>query len=336
VWAQSDANGYNIWSNRYVTGSGWGTAELIETNTRYIENLNPQVAVDAGGNSIAVWSQSQSDGYCQNIWSNRYVAGSGWGTPELIQTDTSKWAENPEVAVDDVGNAVAVWKQSETGFPSSEFTIWSNRYVAGSGWGTAELIGMVTGLAADWPQVAVDVGGNAIAVWEEFDGNNLNIYSGRYVAGTGWGTIEPIETANGVARFPQVAVDGGGNAVAVWTQLEGGSFSIWSNRYVAGAGWGTAELIEIDNVGDAEPPQVAVDVGGNAVAVWRQDDGTRENIWSNRYVAGVGWGMPKLLERDNTGSAGWPHVAVGGGNAVAVWQQSDGTRDNIWSNRYVK
>jgi hypothetical protein len=190
-------------------------------------------------------------------------------------------------------------------------------------------------LAADWPQVAVDVGGNAIAVWEEFDGNNLNIYSGRYVAGIGWGTIEPIETATGHARFPQVAVDGGGNAVAVWTQLEGGIYSIWSNRYVAGAGWGTAELIETDNAGDAEPPQVAVDVGGNAVAVWRQDDGTRENIWSNRYVAGSGWGTAELIETDNAGDAGYPHVAVGGGSAVAVWKQSDGTRDNIWSNRYV-
>jgi hypothetical protein len=28
---------------------------------------------------------------------------------------------------------------------------------------------------------------------------------------------------------------------------------------------------------------VAIDGGGNALAVWDQSDGTRANIWSNRF-----------------------------------------------------
>ena len=99
-------------------------------------------------------------------------------------------------------------------------------------------------------------------------------------------------------------------------------------------GWHMAELIETDNVGNAERPQVAADGSGNAVAVWRQFDGTYYNIWSNRYVAGTGWSTAQLIETD-TGYAAAPQVAVdGSGNAVAVWYQSDGTRNNIWSNRY--
>ena len=47
--------------------------------------------------------------------------------------------------------------------------------------------------------------------------------------------------------------------------------------------WGTALLIETDNAGNAENPQIAVDGSGNAITVWQQHDGTRENIWANRF-----------------------------------------------------
>ena len=57
---------------------------------------------------------------------------------------------------------------------------------------------------------------------------------------------------------------------------------MWANRYLPGSGWGTAELIETEDLGDAEFPQIAVDPDGNAIAVWYQDDGTRINVWANR------------------------------------------------------
>jgi len=45
----------------------------------------------------------------------------------------------------------------------------------------------------------------------------------------------------------------------------------------------TAALIRNDRAGDAVSPQVAFDASGNALAVWYQHDGTRANIWANRY-----------------------------------------------------
>ena len=328
VWYQWDGIYCNIWSNRYVAGIGWGTAELIEMYDG--DAGGPQVVIDPGGNAIAVWIQS--DGTRGSIWSNRYVAGTGWGTAELIETDSAGDALLPQVAVDGSGNVVAIWYQDD----GTRFNIWSNRYVAGTGWGVAELIETDNAGHALYPQVAVDVSGNAVAVWHQYDGTTYNIWSNRYVAGTGWGMAELIETDNaGHAYYPQVAADASGNAVAVWEQHDGTRNNIWSNRYVAGTGWGTAELIET-NEDSAEHPQVAVDPSGNAVAVWYQYDGTRNNIWSNRYVAETGWGTSELIETNNGGDAYDPQVAVDpGGNAVAVWEQSDGIRDNIWSNRYV-
>ena len=66
-----------------MRGVGWGLPELIETDDADDAD-NPQVAIDANGNALAVWYQD--DGMRTNIWSNRYTAGSGWGMAELIET----------------------------------------------------------------------------------------------------------------------------------------------------------------------------------------------------------------------------------------------------------
>ena len=98
--------------------------------------------------------------------------------------------------------------------------------------------------------------------------------------------------------------------------------------------WGTAELIETDNVGFAVGPQIAFDSSGNATAVWFQNDGTRSNIWANRFN-GTSWGTAELIETNNAGAAKHPQIAFdSSGNAIAVWYQSDGTQDNIWANHF--
>ena len=99
--------------------------------------------------------------------------------------------------------------------------------------------------------------------------------------------------------------------------------------------WGDARLLEISNAGDALSPQVDVDPSGNAIAVWEQDDGTRVNIWANRFTPAAGWGAAELIEADNAGNATMTQVAVdSSGNAIAVWGQYDGTRFNIWTSRF--
>jgi hypothetical protein len=331
VWNQYDGttNAYHIWAIRYVAGVGWGTAQLIENNNG--DASNPQIAMDGSGNAIAVWNQS--DGTLINIWANRYVAGVGWGTAQLIETNNAGNAGGANIAMNPSGNAIAVWYQYDS---AGKGHIWANRYVVGSGWGTAQLIENNNATASS-PQIAMDGSGNAIAVWSQYDGSWNRIWANRYVVGSGWGTAQLIENNNATASSPQIAMNANGNAIAVWKlYYENTQFDIWANRYVAGVGWGTIQLIETDNAGNADYPQIAMDGSGNAIAVWKQSDGTRTNIWANRYVVGSGWGTAQLIETDNAGNADYPQIAMdGSGNATVVWTQSDGTRTNIWAIRYV-
>jgi hypothetical protein len=178
--------------------------------------------------------------------------------------------------------------------------------------------------------------GSAVVVWTQFDGERGDIWSNCYTRRDGWSFARSIETSLRDATTPQVAVDARGNAVAVWEQSDGMRYAIWSNRYTPSAGWGVAERIEAEQADDATNPQVAVDARGNAVAVWEQSDGTRFDVWSNRYTPSARWGVPERIETEEAGDASSPEVGVDAeGNAFAVWEQFAGARSGIWSNRYT-
>jgi hypothetical protein len=265
-----------IVASRYTATSGWGAAAPI--NNGASNAYRPRIAFDLSGNALAVWDQGA------DIWANRYTVGVGWGAAGVIESGTSP-AYYPEIAFDLGGNALAAWVQTSN--------VWVNSYAPGTGWvpanaATIENAGGVSGL-----DVAFDALGNALVVWSRDDGSeNPTIWSNRFIAGTGpgtgWGTAEMIETIEAGTRgafSPQVAFDADGHALAVWVQENAENYwrnDVWSNRYTAGVGWGTAERIET-GAGNASYPQIAIDANGNAMAVWTQNDGTRNRIWFNRY-----------------------------------------------------
>ncbi len=349
VW-QQDGNPtgilrYDIWSNRYTAGTGWGIAALLETDNAGSAQA-PQIAIYANGDAIAVWTQF--DGTYANIMANRYSTGTWGSTPTVIATGPGG-RYNPQLAIASNGNAFAVWSTSGSGNNNIDTSL----YTAGV-WGAPVAIGSDALGYSDIhnAKIAFDGSGNAIAVWRQIAVSGRNVMANRYTPGSGWGTAAAIEWAGGDADVPQIAFDVSGNALAVWQQTSGFGTNnrIWSNRYTSGTGWGGfPSLIQTDISGgstaNAVTPQIAIDPNGNALAVWVQPDGASDNtpdIWANRYTAGSGWGTTANLGqvRINTpgaagAPAGQPQIAIdANGNAIVVWYQSDGTNDSIWYNRY--
>jgi hypothetical protein len=323
VWQQYDGTRVNIWSNRYLVATGWGTPELMEANTS--DAYSPQIGIDGSGNVIVVWS---SDG---NIYANRYLVATGWETPERI--DNSGTATNPHVAVDGAGNAAAVWEQ--TGI-IVDFIIYndiaSNHYVAGVGWQTAELLES-SGDHADTSRVAMDASGNAIATYQRYDGSSYDIWATRYQPAGGWGSAQLIETGDGDAWDAEVALDGAGNALAVWRQHDGIRNVMMANRYTLGAGWGDATSIEFNNEGNVYGAKIAMHQNGKAVVVWRRHDGSRYNLWANHYLPNMGWAIAEPIENSDF-PAGNVSIAIEAtGRIHGVWSQSDGIQSSIWSIR---
>lgn len=289
---------------------------MLET---YSATLGTEIT-DLSGNALAeeyTWSFTAADG--------------AWNTAELIETNNAGGARAPQIAVDAAGRALAVWEQ----FEDSRHKIWANRF-DGTSWEEAEIIETGTGGTASAPDVAINAGGQAFAVWTQFDGTRDNVSVNRF-DGSAWETAEVIDVDDGgSSRAPQIAIDAAGRAIVVWAQFDGSWYRILARRF-DGSNWGAAELIEADNsgrLGDASAPQIVLDANGRALAVWEQFDGSRNNIWSNRFD-GSAWGTPGRIQTDVASDASAPQIAINpDGQAFAVWTQSDGTRDNIWANRF--
>ena len=303
---------------------------------------SPRIAVDPSGNVMAVWMQS--DGNAQSIYANKYTAGAGWGTATLLETSDMP-ASSPQIVADSMGNFLAVWAQAWKTVNGERDGIYANRYVAGTGWGTAVTVYADTtngDVSANPPQIAADPNGNAVAVWSVYDWswNHDSVRASRYVAGTGWSTVSNLSTeAVRSATGPQVAVDPSGNAIVVWSQASDSNNSVQgvqALRYASGTGWETTPvLIESAAVASANSgvgAQIGFDPRGNAIAVWQQPG--QPGIYANRYVVGTGWGIPATLADPGTTSydVGVQLAVDKNGNAVAVWNQNGGV---LYANRYV-
>lgn len=279
VWAEFDGNWTNLWARRYTAGGVWAPATLVENDNN--GGVGDQgVVMEANGNAMVVWSQFDVVGQRTNVLANRYIVGSGWGTPTPIETSDLN-AGVSDIALDGTGNIMVVLHQQTSAASSVIGSIYTNRFSNGS-WGTAALVKSAIPYLSQ-SAIAMNASGNAMVVWQEDDGFDVtSIWARAYTsAGVGGATVRIDNLSEyTTGRTPQVAMDASGNAVAVWGQAS----HIWSARYVAGTGWGTPA--DIDNgAGDfpANQPRIAVDASGNALAVWERPSGTFGNIWGNVF-----------------------------------------------------
>jgi len=320
VWAQSEGAANSVWANRYVLGVGWDVATPIESRPE--EASWPRVAVDRAGNAVALWFQW--DGSHTSVWANRYVVETGWEGASLIGTGTGdaffRYPEDLSIAVDAAGNAFALWIEVN---PNSGYGIWTNRFEPVAGWGTA--VPMDLG-DADWPVLAVNAAGNAVASWRHYGPDE--VWSNYYVPGVGWGSPISSGTLGDFNFYPSVSLDDTGTAVVAWAAgyCPDDYDEIWARSYVPGAGWGAP--VGSGWVWCVGLPLVAAN-SGTTVVTWTQSDG----IWARRFVAGVGWETPARIAGLG---AYFPKVAVDpAGNAIAVWHGLDGAISRIYSSRHV-
>jgi hypothetical protein len=101
---------------------------------------------------------------------------------------------------------------------------------AGSAWAAPGWLApqdlSAAGQKAGFPEVAVDGQGNAIAVWSRFDGTNFIVQAAVREAGGSFGAPQDLSAAGQKAGFSQVAVDGQGYAIAVWSRFDGTNFIV--------------------------------------------------------------------------------------------------------------
>jgi hypothetical protein len=221
AWVQDDGVINNIFVNTVEVDGAVGTPMVLDTESGGVSQ--PQVATDPAGNVFAIWLQH--DGVNGNVWASRRAASGSWSTPQVIETAAGQ-ADSPRLAVDRVGNAIAIWSVHD----GTRRSVWANRYAVGGGWGNAGLVEQNDG-DANRPHVAMDPSGHALAVWQQVENGVSNTFFSRYTVAGGWTARALVENGSEDSSVPQIAIDADGDALAIWSQIEGGTRSIFSNRF---------------------------------------------------------------------------------------------------------
>ena len=167
VLAQSAQNLAMTYS--WSTSSGWAIKSGGTSPTVTIKAIG---GYDATGYAMVTVSDTQSRSATGVVILNTLYGT--WGSSAIIDAGANN-AYDPQVSFDSAGNAIAVWYQSD----GTYLRIYANRYVAGTGWGSAAAI-ETNPNNADYPQVSFDSAGNAIAVWFQSDGTYDRIYANRF------------------------------------------------------------------------------------------------------------------------------------------------------------
>jgi hypothetical protein len=249
---------------------------------------SPEVAVDPRGDAVAVWDRGEALCGCRTGTPSTVVqaavrpAASGlWQTP----VDLSAAGDNrsPKVAVDRRGNAVAGWAASNGASPPTDVVRAAVRPAASGVWQAPVDLSAPSVRPGSSLQVAVDRRGNAVAVWQRFDGADFAVQAAVRPAATGaWRTPVDVTAAGENGSNPQVAVDRRGDAVAVWERFNSVSpFDTVVRAAVRPATTGAWQApVDVSTPDGNEPasPQVAVDRRGNAVAVWERFNGVNDVV----------------------------------------------------------
>ncbi|MFC4312711.1 hypothetical protein ACFPN2_26740, partial [Steroidobacter flavus] len=128
----------------------------------------PQVGIDATGNALVTWRQS--DGTAERVYYSRWShASQSFSTATLLDSATGA-TDRPKMGFDGQGNAIAMW--SEAG------SLYARRFDSTTAaWGAIALV--QSGTISSW-DLSVDAQGNALAGWTQDDGTTISAYARRF------------------------------------------------------------------------------------------------------------------------------------------------------------
>ncbi len=287
----------------------WSSPTVISSKNA----TQPAIAVDPQGNSVAVWvSKEHSETFIQSA---SRIVGSDW---KLIPFSLSQEGQNgdlPKVAVDNSGNAIAIWASSfNSGMSIQASTLTFGEYI----WNQPILLSTADKIASS-PQIKVDGIGNCIAVWSVIQNGDYHIQGAILQAGAAqWKALHEIHPnlANNLA----LAVNNTGNSTIIWVGHQNHKNIIQAAILPVGTlEWIQTRDLTPSNI-DSSYPDVGMDATGNSIAVWQSGMGSSSTIESARLIAGSATWTEIKTAMDLQATSFQPHIGVdAAGNAAAVW-----------------
>lgn len=332
-WTQNDGPIWRGYAALYSPSTGWGPATRIE-NLNIASIQEEWSAIDPSGNAIVLFRIY--DGVKYGVDAVYYSTSTGWGTPQRISSDAlsptdvydNYWLR---IAMDSHGNGLAVWE----GWNGTSENVYADWFDAGTQtWGGATPIPSPVSVSS--AAVGLDANGDAVVVWQAWDGSAYSVYASEYTATSGWSQGALIEHNNSMwATAPYgVAINANGDAAVSWSFWNGARYFASVNTYTPGTGWGTEHIFTV-GAGDGWPAIPSVDASGDVLLGYQLWNGNSWDVYAATAPAGGSWGAPMKLN-SGTGDATQIVTALDAhGNGYAAWTQYNGFGYDIVTRRFL-
>lgn len=156
-----------------------------------------------------------------------------------------------------------------------------------------------------------------------------------------WEQAGLIDRGSAIAKGPGIAIDSAGNGWAVWLKedLTTGYLDVIGRYYNAESGdWESQTLpLNSDDSSSASEARIAVDLEGNAIVAWIQDDAVYARYWDTGSAADESsWSVVEKISGSNpVHSHEYLSVEFHNRNgARAVWIEEDSAAPVLASNEY--
>jgi hypothetical protein len=281
-------------------------------------SMSPDVAGDAQGDSVAVWLYF--DGANMRVQAAYRAAGGSFGPAQTL-SPAGYEAREPRVAMNASGEAVLVWSLV-SGLTEK---VQASSAAPGGTFGEPRDLTPFTTVASV-PQITLDPHGDAIAVWDGWDGSNIRVEDALRPAGASFGSPQLLSPAGSNADTPQVAFDSNGNALAVWRYDGSPASTIQGSYRPAGGEFGAPQTISASSPQPAQSPQVAFDGEGEGIVAWQQSNSSELRVDASVRSPGNTGSFETPSTLDPGGQEAYePQIAGDGLSATIVsWKTFNG------------
>ncbi|MEE8452225.1 MAG: hypothetical protein V3R99_09930, partial [Thermoguttaceae bacterium] len=203
--------------------------------------------------------------------------------------------------------------------------------------------------------VAVDADGDHVVVWTDRDNANRDHVNVQLfdADGTRAATardpfrVAPVDSnETDEQRFGSVAIDADGDFVVTWTNIRGGEYDIYAQRFnAAGTSMGNAFRVNTYTNDVQKWSDVAMDTDGDFVVTWTsygQEAGTGQlgfgtGVYARQYDSlGEALGPEFLVNQTITGNQRYASVAMDAdGDFVVAWTSDQNGDDDIYARDFL-
>ena len=164
VWVDTRSGSQQIWTKRFVPGSGWTADEEVVFSS--VSASAPSINADYNNHMHLVWEDRRNGS--SDIYYKEYVPGVGWDPTDTQVTFNTSSQIQPYVDADPRGNVYAVWTDLRNG--SNNPDIYYDTRQNGSWVGNMSLVGAgtdTTNSVQRFPGIVHDDFGTAYVAWSD-------------------------------------------------------------------------------------------------------------------------------------------------------------------------